>query len=150
MASRAAATRRIDRRIGCLECLSVPIDAVSRYLEGVGARRLADGEWGLTVADEHPLDIGIRLADGLIRIQAFAVPAADAPADDDALHWNRATRIVRFARTRSGDLWVQADLFADASEALDRVLGLVVEAARAARAVAYDPPAEPGWLSGES
>jgi len=124
--------------------------AVGDYLESVGARRLADGEWGLTVADEHPLDIGIRLADGLIRIQAFAVPAADAPADDDALHWNRSTRIVRFARTRSGDLWVQADLFADASEALDRVLGLVVEAARAARAVAYDPPAAPGWLSGES
>src|SRR3954469_21088518 len=124
--------------------------AVGTYLKSVGAREVADGEWGLTVADEHPLDIGIRVVDGLIRIQAFAVPAADAPADDDALHWNRATRIVRFARTRSGDLWVQADLFADASEALDRVLGLVVEAARAARAVAYDPPAEPGWLSGES
>lgn len=127
------------------------IDAVSRYLESVGARRLADGEWGLTVADQHPLDIGIRVADGLVRIQAFAVPAADAPADEDALHWNRATRVVRFARTRSGDLWVQADLFVDAasSSALDAVLGLVVEASRSARAVAYDDaPVNGGWLGG--
>jgi hypothetical protein len=124
------------------------IDAVSSYLDGVGARRLADGEWGLTVADEHPLDIGIRIADGLVRIQAFAVPAADAPADADVLHWNRSTRVVRFARTRSGDVWVQADLLAAEADALDRVLGLVVEASRSARAVAYDAaPADGGWLS---
>jgi hypothetical protein len=125
------------------------IDAVDTYLEGVGARRLAHGEWGLTVADEHPLDIGIRVADGLVRVQAFAVPAADAPADTDVLHWNRSTRVVRFARTRSGDVWVQAEVFLDAAGALDRVLGLVVEAARSARAVAYDAaPADGGWLSG--
>jgi hypothetical protein len=119
------------------------IDAVSRYLEGVGARRLAEGEWGLTIADEHPLDIGIRVADGLVRVQAFAVPAADAPASEDVLHWNRSTRVVRFARTRSGDLWVQADVFLDAgdSDSIDRALGLVVEASRSARAVAYDSAA---------
>ena len=126
------------------------IDAVGSYLEGLGARRLADGEWGLTIADEHPLDIGIRVTDGLVRIQAFAVPAADAPADEDALHWNRATRIVRFARTRSGDLWVQADLLlGSAAAGLDQVMGLVVEAARSARAVAYDDaPVDGGWLGG--
>ena len=123
------------------------IDTVSRYLESIGARSLADGEWGITVADEHPLDIGIRMADGLVRIQAFAVPAADAPADEDVLHWNRSTRVVRFSRTRSGDLWVQADLLTADAETLDRVLGLVVEAARSARAVAYDEaPADGGWL----
>jgi hypothetical protein len=123
------------------------IDAVSRYLEDVGARRLAGGEWGLTIPDEYPLDIGIRVADGLVRIQAFALPAVDAPADEDVLHWNRATKVVRFARTRSGDLWVQADLFLDGADALDQVLGLVVEAARSSRAVAYDAsPAEGGWL----
>src|SRR3954454_16832076 len=111
------------------------IDAVSRYLESIGARSLADGEWGLTIPDEHPLDIGIRVADGLVRVQAFAVPAADAPPDEDTLHWNRSTRVVRFARTRSGDLWVQADVFLDAASGstLDAVLGLVVEAARSAR-----------------
>lgn len=123
--------------------------AVGKYLESVGARRLADGEWGLTVADQHPLDIGIRLADGLVRIQAFAVPAADSPADEDVLHWNRSTRVVRFARTRSGDLWVQAELFADAAEPIDRVLGLVVEAARSARAAAYsEATVDNGWLRG--
>ncbi len=123
--------------------------AVGRYLEGVGARRLADGEWGLTVADEHPLDIGIRVVDGMVRMQAFAVPGADAPADADVLHWNRSTRLVRFSRTRSGDLWVQADVFLTAAESLDAALGLVVEAARSARAVAYDtPPVEGGWLGG--
>src|SRR3954463_3057691 len=133
-----ARTKAVTRtRIRLLRVLRMAIDAVGAYLEGVGARRLADGEWGLTIADEHPLDIGIRVADGLGRIQAFAVPGADAPADEDALHWNRATRIVRFARTRSGDLWVQADVLPDAADSLDRVLGLVVEAARSARAVAY-------------
>lgn len=115
------------------------IDAVSRYLDGVGARRLADGEWGLTLADEHPLDIGIRIADGLVRIQAFAVPAADAPASEDVLHWNRAARLIRFSRTRAGDIWVQADVFAAAADAraMDQLLGLVVEASRAARTAAY-------------
>ena len=115
------------------------IDAVSRYLEGVGARRLADGEWGLTVADEHPLNIGIRVVDGLVRIQAFAVPAADAPASEDVLHWNRTTRIVRFSRTRSGDVWVQADLLATAADAqaMDQLLGLIVEASHAARSAVY-------------
>lgn len=120
---------------------------IDAYLDGVGARRLADGEWGLTIPDEHPLDIGIRIAGGLVRIQAFAVPAADAPADEDVLHWNRSTRIVRFARTRSGDIWVQADVFADAADSLDAVLGLVVEASRSIRAAAYDPaPAGSAWL----
>lgn len=125
------------------------IDAVSRYLESIGARSLAAGEWGLTVPDEHPLDIGIRVADALLRIQAFAVPAAAAPPDEDVLHWNRSSRVVRFARTRSGDVWVQADLLDPDPNSLDRVLGLVVEASRAARAAAYDePPVGGGWLRG--
>jgi hypothetical protein len=125
------------------------IDAVSRYLSSIGARSLAEGEWGLTVADEHPLDIGIRVSEGLVRIQAFAVPAADAPADEDVLHWNRSSRVVRYARTRSGDVWVQADVFLDDSSSLDAVLGLVVEASRSARAAAYDEaPVDGGWLGG--
>src|SRR4051794_32694143 len=140
--------RRIER-IPVLRVRRMPIDAVDTYLTGVGARRLADGEWGLTVADEHPLDIGIRVAEGLVRVQAFAVPAADAPADEDVLHWNRSTRVVRFARTRSGDLWVQAEVFVDAADSIDAVLGLVVEAARSARAVAYDDGSvDGGWLGG--
>lgn len=126
------------------------IDAVVRFLDRVGARRLAEGEWGLTIPDEHPLDIGVRVVDGLVRVQAFAVPAAQAPADADVLHWNRGTRIVRFARTRSGDVWVQADVLVEsASEpAIDQILGLVVEAARGARGAAYDEAAaDRGWLA---
>jgi hypothetical protein len=125
------------------------IDAVDGYLASVGARRLAAGEWGLTVADEHPLDVGIRVVEGLVRVQAFALRSADAPASEDVLHWNRATRIVRFSRTRDGDVWVQADLPVGAvdSAEMDRLLGLVVEAARSARAAAYaDAPADGGWL----
>lgn len=115
------------------------VDAFVAALPDGAGRRLAPGEWGLTLeagaAGSWPLDIGVRLADGLLRIQAFAVPASDAPADADVLHWNRQTRLVRFSRTRSGDIWVQADLPAElVDEAqLDRLLGLVAEAARAAR-----------------
>ena len=125
------------------------IDAVDRYLTSVGARKLADGEWGLTIADEHPLDVGIRVDGGLVRVQAFALPAADAPGSEDVLHWNRTSRIVRFSRTRDGDVWVQADLPVGAVDPaeMDRLLGLVVEAARSARAAAYaDAPADGGWL----
>jgi hypothetical protein len=127
----------------------MPIDAVDGFFVGVGARCLAPGEWGLTVPDEHPLDIGIRVDGALVRVQAFAVPAADAPSSEDVLHWNRATRMVRYSRTRDGDVWVQADVPVAAADAalMDQVLGLVVEAARAARAVAYDDaPADGGWL----
>ena len=128
------------------------IDAVGAYLSSLGARSLAPGEWGLTIADEHPLDIGIRVGDGLVQVQAFAVPAADAPADEDVLHWNRSTRVVRFARTRSGDVWVQAELFLSGADSLDAVLGLVVEAARSARAAAYSEPIpdDRTWLGGST
>ena len=117
----------------------MPAQAVEVYLNGVGARQVAEREWGLTLeADGEggwPLDVGIRIADGLVRIQAFALGAARAPDDADVLHWNRRTRMVRFARTRSGDVWVHADLpveLADEKQ-LDRLMGLVVEAAYAAR-----------------
>ena len=110
-------------------------DGVEVYLKEVGARRLAEHEWGLTLEDDWPLDVGVRVADGLVRIQAFALGAASAPDDAHVLHWNRQTRMVRFARTRSGDIWVQADLPAELADAtqMDRLLGLVVEAAYAAR-----------------
>ena len=115
------------------------VDAFVAALADGAGRRVADGEWGLTLeptaVGDWPLDIGIRLADGLLRVQAFAIPAANAPADADVLHWNRTTRLVRFARTRSGDVWVQADLPAELVDErqLDRLLGLLAEAARAAR-----------------
>jgi hypothetical protein len=91
----------------------------------------------------------VRVADGLLRVQAFALGADDAVNPWNFLHWNRGTRLVRFACTRAGDIWVQADLPATAvdEKQVDRLLGLTVEGALAARqamAAAAEPPSEPG------
>ena len=115
-------------------------------------RRLAAGEWGITLAAEQargwPLDVGVRIADGLVRVQAFALPADEAINPWNFLHWNRGTRYIRFACTRAGDIWVHADLPVAAvdEQALDRLLGLVVEGAVAARTAtaAREEPSEPG------
>ena len=118
------------------------VDAIETYLSGLPdlrARRLAHAEWGLTVPGEQldgePLDVGVRVADGLMRVQAIALHGA---ADVDPwmlLWWNRQTRLVRFGCTRSRDIWVHADVPAGAVDEreVDRVLGLVAEAAVAVR-----------------
>jgi hypothetical protein len=121
------------------------IDAVEAYVGGVpelGARRLAHGEWGITVPGERldgeALDVGLRLADGLLRAQAVALHGAAELDPWLLLFWNRQTRLVRFASTRSRDIWIHADLPAPAvdEQAVDRLLGLVVEAALVVRAQA--------------
>jgi hypothetical protein len=113
-------------------------DAIEAYLNGLPdlrARRLAQGEWGLTVPgdelDGEPLDVGLRLTDGLVRAQAVALHGG---ADLDPwmlLWWNRQTRLVRFGCTRSRDICVHADVPATGLDerGVDRLLGLVVEAA---------------------
>jgi Putative bacterial sensory transduction regulator len=118
------------------------VDAIETYVSGLPdlrARRLAYAEWGLTVPGEQldgePLDVGVRVADGLMRVQAIALHGA---GDLDAwmlLWWNRQTRLVRFGCTRSRDIWVHADVPATAVDEreVDRVLGLVAEAAVAVR-----------------
>src|SRR5215213_2500922 len=118
------------------------VDAIETYVSGLpdlNGRRLAHAEWGLTVPGEQldgePLDVGVRVADGLMRVQAIALHGA---GDLDAwmlLWWNRQTRLVRFACTRSRDIWVHADVPAGAVDEgeVDRVLGLVAEAALAVR-----------------
>jgi hypothetical protein len=118
------------------------VDEIETYVSGLPdlrARRLAHAEWGLTVPGEQldgdPLDVSVRVADGLLRVQAIALFGG---ADLDAwmlLWWNRQTRLVRFGCTRSRDIWVHADVPAacvDERE-VDRVLGLVTEAALAVR-----------------
>ena len=123
------------------------VDAFIERLPG-DARRLAHGEWGITVAPEQaagwPLDVGIRLDDGLLRVQAYALAADEAINPWNFLHWNRDTRYIRFACTRAGDIWVHADLPATAVDdrTLDRLLGLVVEGAVLAR-TAMQQRAEP-------
>jgi hypothetical protein len=134
------------------------IDAFVQQLPGE-TRRLADGEWGITVGPElaagWPLDVGVRIEEGILRIQAFALPADEAINPWNFLHWNRGTRYIRFACTRAGDIWVQADLPVGAVDdrMLDRTLGLVVEGAVLARdtmsrqraQAADDPGAAGGW-----
>ena len=114
---------------------------VNDYLEGLpgGARRLAHAEWGLTLATEtlgEPLDVGVSISDGLLRVKAPALGAGHAVDPWLLLWWNRQTRHVRFGCTRSREIWVHADLPASAVDetAVDRLLGLVVEAAATVRA----------------
>lgn len=108
-------------------------------LPALRARRLAHGEWGITVPaeelDGEPLDVGLRLADGLLRAQAVALHGAGDLDPWLLLWWNRQTRLVRFGCTRSKDIWVHADVPATGLDArgVDRLLGLVVEGALAAR-----------------
>jgi Putative bacterial sensory transduction regulator len=127
------------------------VDAYVGALPG-DARKLGHGEWGITLpADQGagwPLDVGLRIADELLRVQAFALGASDDVNPWNFLHWNRGTRIVRFSCTRAGDIWVQADVPVSAVDErmVDRVLGLVVEGAVLARTAMSQraEPAEPG------
>jgi hypothetical protein len=117
------------------------VSVVDEYVSGLHGetRRLGHGEWGITLPAEHgggwPLDVGVRVTDGLVRVQAFALGADEAINPWNFLHWNRSTRIVRFSCTRAGDIWVQGDVPASAVDEreVDRLLGLVVEGALAAR-----------------
>jgi hypothetical protein len=135
------------------------VDEVNAYLEsmpGLGARRLAHAEWGITVPGENvggdPIEAGLRIADGLLRVQAIALHGAGDLDPWMLLWWNRQTRLVRFGCTRSQDIWVHADLpVSDADQrGVDRLLGLITEAVVAVRGhaagvrAATEPPTG-GW-----
>ncbi|MEA2364587.1 MAG: hypothetical protein QOI32_99 [Thermoleophilaceae bacterium] len=118
------------------------VDEVDAYLssvEALGVRRLAHAEWGITVPGENaggdPIEASVRIAEGLVRVQALALHAADELDPWMLLWWNRQTRLVRFGCTRSKDIWVHADLpVCDADQrGLDRLLGLLTEAVIAVR-----------------
>jgi hypothetical protein len=120
------------------------VDVVDEYVGGLPGetRRLEHAQWGITLHPEsaagHPLDMSVRIADGLLRAQAFALPAQDGIDPWVLLNWNRQTRFVRMACARSGDIWVHGDLPVAAVDerAVDRLLGLVVEGAIAVRSYA--------------
>ena len=85
------------------------VDVVDDYLEGLPGetRRLAHGEWGVTLAPEQaagwPLDVGLRLADGVLRAQAHALDDADGtrPLDAAVVEPPDALRALRLhARAR--------------------------------------------------
>src|SRR3954447_2243987 len=90
-------------------------DVVTDYVEALPGetRRLGHAEWGITVAPEAaggwPLDGGLRVSAGLLRAQAFVLPAGGELNPWNFLHWNRQTRIVRFSCTRAGDIGVSGD-----------------------------------------
>jgi len=117
------------------------VDVVDSYLEGLPGetRRVAHGEWGVTVGPEQAagwaLHVGLRLVDGVLRARAHALDDSEGLDPWMLLWWNRQTRYVRFASTRDREIWVQGDLAAtDVNESgLDRLLGLVVEGSVAVR-----------------
>ena len=107
-------------------------DAVQAVVSGAGGRRLADGEWGLTVPDVvgWPLDVGVRLRRGVLRAQAF-VARAGAVDEHELLVRNKGLLLARFAHTGSGDVWLIGELLEEHVDeaSVDRLLGLVVQAA---------------------
>ena len=130
------------------------VDVVDAYVSSLPGetRRLGHAEWGITLAPEAAggwaLDLGLRIADELLRAQAFALPADELVDPWILLQWSRQTRLVRFASTRSRDLWVLGDTpVAGLDErGVDRLLGLVVEGALALRGYAAGLR-EPGTVS---
>jgi hypothetical protein len=116
-------------------------DVVDEYIDALPgeARRLTAGEWGVRVAAEHaagwPLDIGVRLADGILLVQAHALTSPEEIDPWMLLWWNRQTRYVRFACTQAREVWVHGDMPVGAVDdvAVDRLMGLVVEGAIAVR-----------------
>jgi hypothetical protein len=113
-------------------------EAVEAVVKGAGGRRLAPGEWGLTLPDVGgwPLDVGVRLQRGVLRAQAFVAPAGAVDAHE-LLVRNRGLLVVRFAHTGSGDVWLLGEVFEEHVDerAVDRLLGLLVQAAGDVRAL---------------
>lgn len=114
-------------------------DAVNAVLQATGApvSEPAAGEWGLALDDVcgWPLHVGLRVRDGLLAVQS-QVLRPDRLDDHTLLHRNRLVDLVRFAHSADGAVHVQAEipLAAAADQAtVDRVLGLVLEAAEWAR-----------------
>ena len=95
------------------------------------SREVAPGEWGLTVdAAGWPLHVGLAFRDGLLRAQCEAV-GPDRVADHELLFRNRGLVLVRYAQSGAGAVWVHGELPPElvTPEWLDRLLGLLVEAA---------------------
>ena len=121
--------------------MPVAVDVIDAYIQALPGerRRIAHTEWGLTLSSEQaggwPLDVGLRLADGLLTVKAHALTDPEQIDPWMLLWWNRSTRMVRFGVTQAREVWVHADLPVAALDetALDRLLGLVVEGAVAVR-----------------
>ena len=113
------------------------MDTVDQYLQSLEApsRRVSETEWGLTVeAAGWPLHIGVALRDGLLRAQA-EVLGPDQVSDHELLFRNRGLVLVRYAHTGAGDVYVHGELPPElvGPQWLDRLLGMLVDAATVAR-----------------
>ena len=103
---------------------------------GVVWRLVAPGEWGLTVpAGDFDLHVGVALRGGMLVAQAEVV-GPGAVSERALLRRNRTLRLVRFATTAAGAVYVQGELPEAAVQAseVDRLLGLLVAAAEELRA----------------
>lgn len=117
------------------------VDVVDAYVKGLpgGGRRLAQAEWGITIPGEtaggEPLDVGLRIADGLLTAKAAALGPSPDLDPWMLLWWNRQTRHVRFGCSRAREIWVHGDMPATTVDerSLDRLLGLMAEGAIAVR-----------------
>jgi hypothetical protein len=114
-----------------------PRATVRAYLESLDAqwREVAPGEWGLSVeAAGWPLEIGVAFRKGMLRAQA-EVLGPDRVSDHELLFRNRSLVLVRYAHTGAGAVWVHGELPPELVEPawLDRLLGLLVDAATVAR-----------------
>ena len=115
------------------------VDVVDTYLEGLPGetRRLAHGEWGVTLQERAgrgwPLHVGLRLVEGVLHVQAPALDVRRGSTLDAALV-EPPTRFVRFTCTRGVRCGCRATCRRAVDElGLDRLLGLVVEGAVAVR-----------------
>jgi hypothetical protein len=106
---------------------------------GVTWRRVAPGEWGLTVPGG--LDIGLAVRGGMLCAQAEVLAPGVVSSEWELLRRNRTLRVVRFAVTAAGAVYVQGEIPASAAVSVaevDRLLGLLVAAAEEVRSARAD------------
>jgi hypothetical protein len=113
------------------------VNTVDTYLATLEAewRKVAEEEWGLTVdAAGWPLHVGLAFRDGLLRTQAEAL-GPDQVSEHELLFRNRSLVLVRYAHTGAGAVWVHGELPPElvTPQWLDRLLGMLVDAATVAR-----------------
>jgi hypothetical protein len=114
-----------------------PGEAVENVLRESGAtwRRVAPGEWGMTLpAGGWDLHVGLALRGGMLAAQAEVLGPGRA-SEHALLRRNRTLRLVRFAHTAAGAVYVQGELpeAAVTGADVDRLLGLLVAAAEELR-----------------
>jgi hypothetical protein len=112
---------------------------VRAFLQGLEApfREVAEGEFGASLEDVGgwPLELGVRVRDGLVAAQAEALAQGHGLDLHALLHRNRIASLARFAHSSAGALHVHVDLPADGltAAAADRALGELVQAVLWAR-----------------